>query len=294
MADKRVSFGNVPIKAVDAADGTGDFLLGVSGVTSGGGSGGDASSANQATQITAANTTNTNLGAPGDAAAVADNSNVGILPLTKRTNQNLTTLTGKLPTALGGHGGLVVEGVASGTPVPISGSVTASGTVAVTGVATETTLSTIATEIGATNETAATADIGTFGLNALIKRVIAKLTTITTGGLPFNRTYDGTLTSSVANGGTTTAEIDLGLFSGIAIFMDSAFDGTQFTFQAAPASGGVYGVVKGTDGNPITWTTGAGSWVVDEFGHLLPFRFIKIVTSTTQTGATTIAIARKA
>lgn len=52
------------------------------------------SATNSATVATNTTTTNTNLGAQADAAAAADNSTASLIALLKRTNQNVTTLSG--------------------------------------------------------------------------------------------------------------------------------------------------------------------------------------------------------
>ncbi len=64
-------------------------------------------------------------GALTETAPASDTASSGINGRLQRIAQRLSTMIGVLPTALGANGGLKIEGVASGTPIPISGSVTA-------------------------------------------------------------------------------------------------------------------------------------------------------------------------
>lgn len=60
-----------------------------------------------------------------------DTASSGLNGRLQRIAQRLTSIIGLLPTALGANGGLKVEGVASGTPVPVSGSISVTGTMPV-------------------------------------------------------------------------------------------------------------------------------------------------------------------
>lgn len=114
---------------------------------------GGATSAKQDTQITAEqailakiiaapsteakqDTTITDLGGVTETAPATDTSSSGLNGRLQRVAQRITSLIALLPTALGANGGLKIEGVASGTVVPISGTVTANNTAATTVVST--------------------------------------------------------------------------------------------------------------------------------------------------------------
>lgn len=77
------------------------------------------------------------LGAVNETAPASDTASSGLNGRLQRIAQRLTTLlAGGLPAVLGANGGLKIEGVASGTVVPVSdggGSLTVDGTVAVSG-----------------------------------------------------------------------------------------------------------------------------------------------------------------
>jgi hypothetical protein len=70
-----------------------------------------------------------------ETAPASDTASSGLNGRLQRIAQRLSSLIALVPTALGAHGGFVVEGVASGTPIPVSGSfagttdVTASGSI---------------------------------------------------------------------------------------------------------------------------------------------------------------------
>lgn len=63
------------------------------------------------------------IGSTTDSAASSDTGTFSLIALFKRLLSKLTT---QLPAALGANGGLKIEGVASGTAVPVNGTVTAS------------------------------------------------------------------------------------------------------------------------------------------------------------------------
>lgn len=65
------------------------------------------------------------LGAITETAPASDTASSGLNGRLQRIAQRITSLIALLPTALGANGGLKIEGVASGTVVPVSGTVTA-------------------------------------------------------------------------------------------------------------------------------------------------------------------------
>lgn len=96
-------------------------------VTGGGGGGGsgDASAANQVLANTKLDTLATDIGAPADAAASADTGTFSLIAIAKRIVAKLTSIITKQP-AFGTAGTasvdvLTVQGIASGTAQPVSG-----------------------------------------------------------------------------------------------------------------------------------------------------------------------------
>jgi len=63
-------------------------------------------------------------GAVNETAPATDTASSGLNGRLQRIAQRLTSLIALLPTSLGANGGLKIEGVASGTTVPVSGTVT--------------------------------------------------------------------------------------------------------------------------------------------------------------------------
>lgn len=81
-------------------------------------------------------------GAVTETAPASDTASSGLNGRLQRIAQRLSSIIALLPTALGANGGLKIEGVPSGTAVPVSGTVT------VTGVATQTTLAALSATDG--------------------------------------------------------------------------------------------------------------------------------------------------
>lgn len=100
----------------------------------------------------------THIGIKTEVAPASDTASSGLNGRAQRIAQNLTTLTGKLPVALGSGGGLKIDG--SGTALPVSGTVTANATLAA-----ETT-KVIGTVNVAAAQTIATTNAGTFAVQA--------------------------------------------------------------------------------------------------------------------------------
>ena len=144
-------------------------------------------------------TTNTNIGATTETVASTDTSASGLNGLLKRLLQRITTLLSLIPAALTGSGNFKVslqESAASQNVTQATGTnlhaVIDSGTVTANAgtnlntsalaldstVAKDATLSTTNTEIGPTNETPAATDNSSGGLNAQIKRLAARLTSL--------------------------------------------------------------------------------------------------------------------
>lgn len=77
-------------------------------------------------------TLDTRTGSLTETPPTTDTASSGLNGRLQRIAQRITSLIGLLPTALGAHGGLVIEGVASGVAVPVSGSLTSSPSTAST------------------------------------------------------------------------------------------------------------------------------------------------------------------
>lgn len=71
------------------------------------------------------------IGIVTETAPATDTASSGLNGRLQRIAQRLTSIIALLPSSLGANGGLKIEGVASGTAVPISGNVTNAGTFAV-------------------------------------------------------------------------------------------------------------------------------------------------------------------
>lgn len=72
----------------------------------------------------------TKVGALTETAPGTDTASSGLNGRLQRIAQRLTSLIALLPSALGGNGGLTIEGIVGGTAVPVSGTFTAAGDVA--------------------------------------------------------------------------------------------------------------------------------------------------------------------
>jgi hypothetical protein len=157
------------------------------------------------------------IGATNETAPASDTATSGLNGRLQRIAQRLTSLIGLLPTSLGANGGLKIEGVASGTAVPVS----AASLPLPSGAATEATLSGISTSVdgletqtGAVNETAPTTDTASSGLNGRLQRVAQRLTSLI-GLFPAALGTNGGLKVDIVGG---------------------ASSGTQYTEDAAAAA----------------------------------------------------------
>lgn len=104
------------------------------------------------------------------------------------------------------------------------------------------------------------------------------------------------LTATVANGATTSGEVDLQGTQLVGIFVPAEFDGTTITITASPTSGGTFVTVQDGDGSSsaFTITTTASRYVpIDNLAMVAGLRFVKLVCGTAQTGATTFTLATR-
>jgi hypothetical protein len=114
------------------------------------------------------------LGIVTETAPASDTASSGLNGRLQRVAQRLTSLIALLPTALGANGGLKIEGVASGTAVPVS----AASLPLPTGAATSASQATLVTDVGDVVETAPASDTASSGLNGRLQRVAQRLTSI--------------------------------------------------------------------------------------------------------------------
>lgn len=100
------------------------------------------------------------------------------------------------------------------------------------------------------------------------------------------------LTATIADGGTTSEEIDLGGTQLVGIFVPSGFDGTTITLTAAPTKGGTHVAVQDGDGSSssFTITTAASRYVpIAKLSIVAGLRYVKFVAGT-QTGAAVLTL----
>jgi hypothetical protein len=171
---------------------------------------------------TSIGTTNTEVGATNETAPATDTATSGLNGRLQRVAQRLTSLIALLPTSLGANGGLKIEGVASGTAVPISGSVTANaGTnLNTSALALDATLGTTNTRVGDLTETAPATDTASSGLNGRLQRIAQRLTSLIAllptalgagGGLKVDGSgtalpVSGTVTANIGTSGSLALE----------------------------------------------------------------------------------------
>jgi len=96
----------------------------------------------------------------------------------------------------------------------------------------------------------------------------------------------GYVTAEIADEGTTSAAADLEGY-GITGLLIPTIDSANLTFTVSNLLAGTYYTVKDMDGSTFTITAGTGNLAVgaDDLSPLLGYRFIKIVSSATQSTA---------
>lgn len=97
-------------------------------------------------------------------------------------------------------------------------------------------------------------------------------------------------TATVASGGTTSSEVDLGKGQQlVGIYVPSTFDGTTITLTAAPTAGGTHVAVQDGYGNAFTLTTTASRYVpIPNLAITAGVQYIKLVCGTSQSTTDTI------
>lgn len=109
---------------------------------------------------------------------------------------------------------------------------------------------------------------------------------------PPNTSYN--LQATVAN--TQTVSVAVDLFGNVlaGIFIPAEFDGTEITFQTSPTLDGTYVAVRNGDGSNFAITTQASRYEpIRTLGVFAAVRFLRVVCTTAQTGATTFTLATR-
>lgn len=173
------------------------------------------------------------LGAQNETAPAGDTDTAGLNGRLQRIAQRLTTLIGRLPSALGSQAAAASLGVTASTED--------------------------IARIGATNETAPASDTATSGLNGRLQRIAQRLTSLiaqipaTLGqktmansfavvlasdqsALSVNQGHTGTQTTftlTVANGANDSNSVDLRGWTITGVIVPSTFDGTNVVAQVS-------------------------------------------------------------
>jgi hypothetical protein len=235
-----------------------------------------------------------NNGQTTDLAAASDTATATVHGRLQRIAQRLTSLIALLPTALGASGGLKVDG--SGTPLPVSGTVTAN---AGTNLNTSALVleANDATRIGATNETPPGTDTLASGLNGRLQRLAVHLTTanaalaaaltqatfLTWVGLR----REAVMTVTCLSGANLSNAFDTAGYGNWGLIVPGTFDGTVVRFDVCDTLGGTYLGLYDITGVrvelPQPVTIGRA---YDVPGEVMAWRFIKLECATAQTGNT--------
>jgi len=96
----------------------------------------------------------------------------------------------------------------------------------------------------------------------------------------------GYTTCVIADEGTTSATADIEGYS-ITGLLIPTIDSANLTFTVSNLVAGTYYTVKDMDGSTFTITAGTGAFAVgsDDLSPLFGYRFIKVVSSATQSAA---------
>jgi hypothetical protein len=97
-------------------------------------------------------------------------------------------------------------------------------------------------------------------------------------------------TATIASGGATSAEIDLGGTEIIGLVMPSSFTGTAMSFQAATATGGTYVNVADGAGSDISKTVAPSKYIAIDPTLFRGIRFVKLVSGSTEIAGRSVII----
>ena len=94
----------------------------------------------------------------------------------------------------------------------------------------------------------------------------------------------------IANGGTVSAEVDLGDGFMLVGVSTPTLTGTALTFQVATASGGTYRAMEKDDGNAYSLTVESSKYYPVNPDHFLGVRFLKVVSGSAECAERTLIL----
>lgn len=95
----------------------------------------------------------------------------------------------------------------------------------------------------------------------------------------------------IANGGTTSGEIDLSSIDIVGFYLPAAFTGTAITFTAAYESGGTFIAVKDGAGNSISKTVAQGQYIKLDPADFAGVLYLKLVSGSAEAAERTVRVA---
>lgn len=99
-----------------------------------------------------------------------------------------------------------------------------------------------------------------------------------------------TIETIIADSATTSSEIDLGGKTLVGITFPAGIDGTALTFTVSPTSGGTFVGLITTAGAAVSYTYAASKYMAIDSALFNGVRYLKLVSGTSQTGASTITL----
>lgn len=100
------------------------------------------------------------------------------------------------------------------------------------------------------------------------------------------------LATTIANGQTKSAVVNLNGFTLVGILLPAAFTGTALTFEAS-IDGSNFFPVKKSDGNSVSYTVAQGTFVAVDPKDFYGVQYLKVVSGTSEAGARTLNLAVK-
>lgn len=89
-------------------------------------------------------------------------------------------------------------------------------------------------------------------------------------------------TVTISSGGTTSAEIDMRLWTLCGIHLPAAFTGAALTFSVATASGGTFDIMKDGTGASYSKTIAQGQYLPLNPADFAGVGFLKIISGSTE------------
>lgn len=152
-------------------------------------------------------------------------------------------------------------------------------------------------QVGLKNEAAPGSDTAAAGLNGRLQRIAQNITALESllpaalSSLLALKTGPAESTADVviANGAATSAAVDTAGVRNMGLYIPNTLEGISISFTVAPTLAGAYLPLRDINNVLVTVPLTADSGgVFDLPGELMFARFIKIVSDTNQTGATTL------